>query len=86
MTVVTNYPREIVYVMSCKEVNTGHLLFFGLDDFSKLIFTLGMFENFSDETYEKVIYALYSCDGDHISKPLVVFFQSCHLIQKQRRR
>lgn len=55
VTVTTKYPREIVYVMSCQDLNSGHLLFLGMDDFSKLLFPLGIHENFSDETYEKVV-------------------------------
>jgi hypothetical protein len=53
--VTAKYPREIVYVMSCQDLKSGRLFFFGLDDFSKLIFPLGIYEDFNDSVYEKVI-------------------------------
>lgn len=54
----TKYAREVVYVISCLEQNSGNLLFFGLDDYSKLMFPLGIYQSFNDEIYEQVVNTL----------------------------
>jgi hypothetical protein len=47
--------RELIYVISCTEINTGKLVFFALDDYSKFLFLLGIYESFNDETYKLTI-------------------------------
>lgn len=59
-TGTAKYPREIVYVISCLEKNTGSLFFIGLDDYSKYMFSLGMYDGFSDEIYKTAIFNLLS--------------------------
>ena len=55
MTISTSRPRERLYLISCLEQNSGHYIFFAVDDFSKMLFSLGTFESVSDKIYEEVI-------------------------------